>query len=154
MALDEKSGQFVPVTAALIAPGAQLRIGVEQALPVDAELVGAEAEVNLAVLTGESTPRVLRPGERIPAGAVPISGSIECVALCSPREPRRDRRAALARQLRAGSSIVQRWADRFATALVPAVWVLAIGTLLFWSARGSLDRGVIIALAVVLAACP
>jgi len=85
---------------------------------------------------------------------VPVSGSIECVALRSARESTLERLAELARQLRERSSLVQRWADRFATALVPAVWVLALGTLLFWSARRSLDRGVITALAVVLAACP
>jgi len=154
LALDQKSGQFAPLSVALIAPGARLRVGVEQTVPVDAELVGSDSEVNLAVLTGESTPRVLRPGERIPAGAVPVSGSIECVALRSARESTLERLAELARQLRERNCLVQRWADRFATALVPAVWVLALGTLLFWSSRASLDRGVITALAVVLAACP
>ncbi|HEX4803556.1 MAG TPA: heavy metal translocating P-type ATPase, partial [Myxococcaceae bacterium] len=154
LALDQNSGQFAPLSTALIAPGARLRIALEQTMPVDAELVGAESEVNLAVLTGESTPRVLRPGDRIPAGAVPVSGSIECVALRSARESTLERLAELARQLRERSCAVQRWADRFATALVPAVWILAFGTLVFWTARGSLDRGVIIALAVVLAACP
>ena len=154
LAMEPQSGKFCSLSPAFVAPGSRLKIGVEQTLPVDAELTGADAEVNLAVLSGEATPRLIRVGEKIPAGAVPVSGSIECVALRSARESTLERLAELARQLRERASVVQRWADRFATALVPAVWVLALGALVFWSTRSSLDRGVVIGLAVVLAACP
>lgn len=146
--------EFRPVSPTSIEPGTRLKIGIEQTIPVDAELAGADAELNLAVLTGEATPRLIRVGETVPAGAVPVSGPIECVALRSARESTLERLAALARQLRERSSGIERWADRFATALVPAVWVIALGALLFWSARSSVEVGVVTGLAVVLAACP
>src|SRR5262249_53998428 len=132
LALDPALAEYRAIPASSLAPGMRLRVGLEQQVPVDAELVGAPAEVNLAVLTGESAPRLLQPGERIPAGAVPVGGPVECVALRSARNSTLERLAELARQLRQQSSVAQRWADRFAAALVPSVWVLALGTLAFW----------------------
>ena len=62
--------EFRPVSPTSIEPGTRLKIGIEQTIPVDAELAGADAELNLAVLTGEATPRLIRVGETVPAGAV------------------------------------------------------------------------------------
>jgi heavy metal translocating P-type ATPase len=151
---DSGSNQFRTSSPASIVPGARLRIGVEQTLPVDATLLNAAAEVNLAVLTGEAAPLLVQPGDKIPSGAVPVSGPIECIALGSARQSTLERLADLARDLRMRTSTAQRWADNFATALGPAVCVMALASLLFWTARASLEQGVVTALAVVLAACP
>lgn len=144
----------VAVGAAEIRPGDRLRVAQDQALPVDAELAGGPAELDLALLTGESRPRVARAGEVVPAGAVPVSGPLECVALRTARESTLERLAELARATRDRRARVQRWADRFAAALTPLVWALALGALAYWTAREGLGRGVVVGLAVVLAACP
>jgi len=154
LAFDPDSGEFQPRAPGLIVPGTRLRIDVEQALPVDAELVGSAAEVNLAVLSGEAAPLLLHPGERIPAGAIPVSGPIECVAESSVRDSTLERLAEMARRLRERASSLQRWADRFAAVLAPLVWILAVLTLAHWWSVSSLEQGVVTALAVVLAACP
>jgi Cu2+-exporting ATPase len=49
---------------------------------------------------------------------------------------------------------VQRWADRFAAALGPLAWALAVGALAYWTVRDGAGRGVVVGLAVLLAACP
>jgi Cu2+-exporting ATPase len=49
---------------------------------------------------------------------------------------------------------VQRWADRFAAALTPVVAVVAVAALVWWTRAASLGQGVLVSLAVVLAACP
>ena len=153
-AFDPRAGEFRALAPGLIVPGTRLRIDVEQALPVDAELIGSSAEVNLAILSGEAAPRLVHPGERIPAGAIPVSGPIECVAHSSARDSTLEKLAEMARRLRERASLVQRWADRFAAALAPVVWLVALLTLAYWWKVSSLEQGVVTALAVVLAACP
>ncbi len=137
-----------------LAPGDRLRVPADAALPVDATIADGPVELNLAVVSGESRPRVFEAGETVPAGAVPVSGAVECVAVRSARDSTVERLAELARTLRDRPSHLQRWADLFATALVPLVLVLALACLSFWASHGQLERGVLASLAVVLAACP
>jgi heavy metal translocating P-type ATPase len=121
---------------------------------VDATLASGPVELNLAVVSGEAKPRRFEVGESVPAGAVCVSGAVECIAVRSARDSTVERLAELASTLRSRPSKVQRWADAFATALVPLVFLLALGCLGFWVSRGQLERGVLASLAVVLAACP
>ncbi len=148
---------YTPRAPALIEPGDRLRIEVEEVLPVDAEVTGAPVEVNLGVLTGESAPVTRAPGEQVPAGAVPVSGAMECTALRSARESTLERLARLSASLRDRPARLQRWADAFAAALAPIVIALAIATFArhaLGGAADAVDRAVVVSLAVVLAACP
>jgi Cu2+-exporting ATPase len=143
------------VAPAAIAPGARLRVPIERVVPVDATLAGeGPAAVNLAILTGEAAPVTLRPGDRVPAGAVPVASAIECVAVTSSRESTLARLEGLARSLRERRPGVLRLADRFAAALTPIVVAIAATTAIYWTLAASVDQGVEVALAVVLVACP
>ena len=137
----------------------RLRVEVEEVLPVDAIVVAAPGapevvDVTLGVLTGTAAPVARRAGEEVPAGAIPVSGPLEVVALRSARESTLERLAELARSLEDRPTRLQRLADAFAGALVPVVAALALGTLAFTAVHASFDRAVIASLAVVLAACP
>jgi heavy metal translocating P-type ATPase len=154
LAFNQDQQAFVATPPSALQPGTRLRIGVEQTVPVDAGLVASAAEFNLAVLTGESAPRLIQAGGRIPAGAVPVSGPVECIALRSARESTLERLAELARRLREQRSGMQRWADRFASVLTPAVVLCGTSTFAFWATHDSIAKGTVTALAVVLAACP
>lgn len=143
------------VGAAEIHPGDLLEVGVDQTVPVDAEVAkGAQGEVEVSVLTGQSQPRQVSAGDPVPAGAVALGRPLQCVALRGARESTLERLAALARSLREERPRVARWADRFAAWLLPVVCAVALGSLWFWTARAGLERGVVVALAVALAACP
>jgi heavy metal translocating P-type ATPase len=147
-------GELALISPALVAAGMRVRVDVEGVLPVDARLVGGPVEVNLGVLTGEAVPVTLQVGAEVPAGAVPVSGPMECVALRASRASTLERLAGLARDLHARPSPLKRAADAFAAAIVPIVFTLAIGTFVGWAAAVSIERAAIVALAVVLAACP
>jgi Cu+-exporting ATPase len=111
-------------------------------------------DVTLGVLTGAAVPVTKHAGDELPAGAVPVSGPLYCVALREARESTLERLAELARSLKDRPTRLQRLADGFATVLVPAVALLALATLVTTARRASIDGAVIAALAVVLAACP
>ncbi|MEJ7734312.1 MAG: HAD-IC family P-type ATPase [Polyangiaceae bacterium] len=142
------------VAAAEIAVGMRIEVPAEQVVPADLALDAEAAEVDLAVLTGESRPVVLARGDTVPAGAVAVGASIVGWALRPAHDSALERLATLARGLTARSSPTLRWADRFATVLVPAAGLLAAATFVYWSLSATLEKGVVTALAVVLVACP
>jgi heavy metal translocating P-type ATPase len=145
---------FEPKAPSLVMPGDRLKIDTEEVLPVDARLLVGPAEVNLGVLTGESVPVVKQAGDELPAGAIIVAGPVECEAVRPLRDSTLERLGELAKRLSSRPTSLQRWADRFATALTPVVVVVAFGTLGYHAYRASAQEGVIAALAVVLAACP
>jgi len=150
----ESDGTRVEIAPAEIEPGTTLEVDPGDVVPVDLRLQGGPMEVDLAVLTGESRPVVLAEGAVVPAGAVPISGSVRGVALRAARDSTLERLAELARGLRERPSRLLRWADRFATALLPGVAAIALGAFAVRAWSGSPAAGLIAALAVLLCACP
>jgi heavy metal translocating P-type ATPase len=142
--------------ASSILAGMQLRIDLEETVPVDLRVApeSGAVEVTLGVLTGAAAPVTKRPGDEIPAGAVVVSGPLYGIALRGARESTLERLADLARSLKERPSRLQRLGDAFAGALVPLVGLLALTTFALSALRGSLDHAVVTSLAVVLAACP
>ena len=141
------------VAPAEIQPGMRLDIEPEQIVPVDMTLELEHAEVDLAVLTGEARPVVLTRGQTVAAGAV-AHMALAGIALRGSRDSTLERLGQLARSLGERPQGVLRWADRFAGALVPLVWAIALATLIYWWCASSAAAGVVAGLAVVLAACP
>lgn len=155
LAADTAGSSFRRMSPAEITPGMRLHVEVEETLPVDAVIAGeGSVDVTLGVITGAATPVTRRPGDELPAGAVPVSGALECVALRPARASTLERLAELSRDLKDRPSRLQRLADGFATFLVPAVTLLSLATLVTTAARSTLESAVIASLAVVLAACP
>jgi Cu2+-exporting ATPase len=141
------------VAPAEIQPGMRLTIEPEQIVPVDMTLELEQAEVDHAVLTGEARPVMLVRGQTVEAGAV-AQMVLTGIALRASQDSTLERLAQLARSLGERPQGVLRWADRFAGALTPVVWTIALATLVYWWRASSAGAGVIAGLAVVLAACP
>ncbi len=137
-----------------IQTGAALRVPEGRPVPVDAVVDAGPVDVSLAIVTGESRPVTLGAGDPVMAGAVPLSGELSCTAARPARESTLARLEELARGLREHRAPIQRTADRFAAAFVPIVYALAATSFAYWAFTASADRGVVVALAVVLAACP
>jgi heavy metal translocating P-type ATPase len=146
-------GSARAIAPAEIEPGMILEIDPEQVVPVDVVLEN-DVEVELAILTGESRPVERRRGQTVPAGAVPASTMLIGRALSPARDSALERLSQLARSLSERPSAALRWADRFARWLTPAVTLIALAALVYWTRTSSLERGIVAALAVALAACP
>jgi P-type E1-E2 ATPase len=147
------NGALRACAPAEIEPGMLLEIAPEQVVPVDLAL-DADAEVDLAVLTGESRPVALRRGQTVPAGAVAVSTALVGRALGTVRDSALERLSQLARSLGERPTATLRWADRFARVLTPTVALTALAVLIYWTRAVSVEKGVVCALAVTLAACP
>ena len=138
-----------------IQPGDVLRVRPGDRIPVDATLEAGEALLDNSLLTGESVPERVRPGQLCRAGAVNTAGLL-MVRACARSED--STLAAIARLVEAGAQSRSRYvrlADRAAALYVPVVHAAALATFAGGWALGLDPREALIrAVAVLIVTCP
>jgi Cu2+-exporting ATPase len=152
----DANGNANPVAAADIAAGDILLLATGERVPVDGILEDGATEVDLSLVTGESTPVPLARGQMLRAGAV-ITGR---PAISRARSRVEDSFVAeLARLIETGQQQRNRYvrlADRAASIYVPVVHSLAAIVFLTWLVllhagfAISLERGI----SLLIITCP
>lgn len=141
------------VAAGLVEPGDRLVIGLGEQVAADGEIVDGEARVRMALLTGESEPVAVGPGDKLVAGAVIEAGSVTLHVRATGQDTLVARLAAeLARA--ADRPGLPALADRLAPAFTVGALVLAAAGLVGWGLAGSWATGAHVAIAVLVVACP
>ena len=151
-----------------------LRNGAEQRIPIDQLGVGDEfvvrpgekiatdgvveegtSAVDASMLTGESVPVEVGPGDAV-TGATVNSGSRLIVrATRVGADTQLAQMARLVEEAQTGKARVQRLADRISGVFVPIVIALSVGTLAFWLGAGATTSAAFTAaVAVLIIACP
>ncbi|SCL17125.1 Cu+-exporting ATPase [Micromonospora pallida] len=150
-----------------------LQNGVEVRLPVDRVVVGhrfvvrpgekiatdgvveeGNGTVDASMLTGESVPVEVAPGDEVAGATVNRSGRLVVRATRVGAETQLAQMAKLVEEAQSGKAPVQRLADQVAGVFVPVVIGLAVGTLGFWLGTGMGSPSFAFAVAVLIIACP
>ena len=151
-----------------------LRDGREQRVPVDQLLVGdlfvvrpgekiatdgvvvdGASAVDASMLTGESVPVEVRPGDPVVGTTVNAGGKLQIRATRVGADTQLAQMARLVEEAQNGKAAVQRLADRISGVFVPIVIALALATLAFWLLRGAgAEAAFTAAVAVLIIACP
>ncbi|GAB3016025.1 carbonate dehydratase [Nocardioides flavus (ex Wang et al. 2016)] len=151
-----------------------LRNGVETRIPVDQLVVGDEfvvrpgekvatdgevvegtSAVDASMLTGESVPVEVRPGDTVVGATVNAGGRLVVRATRVGADTQLAQMARLVEDAQNGKAEVQRLADRISGVFVPVVIALAVATLGFWlGAGGGATAAFTAAVAVLIIACP
>jgi P-type Cu+ transporter len=163
---------------ALLALGARdaavLRDGREQRVPVDQLAVGdrfvvrpgekiatdgtveeGTSAVDASMLTGESVPVEVGPGDAVVGATVNAGGRLVVRATRIGADTQLAQMARLVTDAQNGKAAVQRLADRVSGFFVPIVIALAVATFGFWWGTGTgLAAAVTAAVAVLIIACP
>ena len=148
-----KSG-IEEVPLADVRVGDRLRWAPGRRFGVDSRIIEGRALVDRSVLTGESQPVHVGPGDLVEAGTVNLDGVLIARAVRPPGEGAFARLVALVERAAHSKSPYQKLADRLAAVFLPAVLLLATGV---WIGRTLTSDGptaVQHALSVVLIACP
>jgi len=147
---------------------------VEQRLPVEQLSVGdrfvvrpgekiatdgvvedGSSAVDASMLTGESVPVDVRPGDPVVGATVNAGGRLVVRATRIGSDTQLAQMARLVEEAQNGKAEVQRLADRVSAVFVPVVILLALGTLATWIAIGAgLPAAFTAAVAVLIIACP
>ena len=141
-----------PVTA--VRPGAVVRVRPGARVPVDGVVVEGHSACNEAVLTGQSEDQWKQPGSIAHAGSVNGTGQLLIRATLAGDDTQWIRMSRQIREMLVHKSLMGQLVDRTAAVFVPAVIVLAVGTVYYWNNQGSFDQAWMAGLAVLVVACP
>ncbi len=120
----------VPIEA--VEPGAVVEVLAEESIPVDGEVIAGESRVDEAVLTGESVPVPVAPGDTVAAGTVNLAGSIRVRVTATGEDARVGRLMRLVADAADRKAPIVRFADRIAGYFTVAVTSLAALTAGIW----------------------
>ncbi len=122
-----------PVPLAEVRSGDVVLVREGEKIPVDGRVVGGEASVNEAPITGESLPKDKAVGDGVFAGTVVDSGALDVETERVGGDTTFARIIALVENAEAEQAPVQKLADRVAAWLIPVVFVFLIAV--YWVTR-------------------
>ncbi|KAB8196376.1 heavy metal translocating P-type ATPase [Nonomuraea phyllanthi] len=124
-------------------------------IATDGVVVEGTSAVDASMLTGESVPVEVRPGDAVTGATVNAGGRLIVRATRVGADTQLAQMARLVEEAQTGKAAVQRLADRISGVFVPIVIALAVGTLGFWLGTGNgAAAAFTAAVAVLIIACP
>jgi Cu+-exporting ATPase len=142
-------------------PVEELRVGdlfvvrPGEKVATDGVVESGESTVDTSLLTGESVPVSIGPGDEAIGATVNVSGRLVVRATHVGADTAVAQIGRLVTEAQAGKAPVQRLADRVSSVFVPVVIGVAITTLGFWLGTGSDSAyAFAAAVAVLIIACP
>ena len=124
-------------------------------IATDGRVVGGASAVDVSMVTGEPVPEEAAVGDEVVGATVNLSGVLEVEATRVGADTALAQIIRLVDEAQGGRAEVQRLADRVAAVFVPAVLVLAAGTLAAWLALGGAAADAFTAaVAVLIISCP
>ncbi|MCB1628712.1 MAG: cadmium-translocating P-type ATPase, partial [Xanthomonadales bacterium] len=124
-----------------------------ETVPVDGELLDAQAQVSEAFLSGESRPLPRRAGETVLAGSCVVGQPLQLQVSAIGEATALGELERLVSRASQGRAAWTRLADRAAQAFALIVLVAASATLLLWAGSGA-EQALSATVAVLAAACP
>ncbi|OZF06972.1 copper-translocating P-type ATPase [Rhodococcus sp. 15-1154-1] len=151
-----------------------LRDGVEKQFPIDDLAVGdtfvvrpgekiatdgtvesGSSAVDASMVTGESVPVEVSPGDTVVGATVNVGGRLVVTATRVGSDTQLAQMAKLVEDAQTGKAQAQKLADRISGIFVPIVIAIAAGTLGFWlGTGGSVAAAFTATVAVLIIACP
>jgi Cu+-exporting ATPase len=145
--------QRVPVSE--LAVGTTFAVRPGEKFAADGEVVEGSSAVDASMLTGESVPVEVGPGDTVAGATVNAGGRLVVRATRVGSETQLAQMARLVEEAQNGKAEVQRLADRISGIFVPVVLAIAVATFAAWLiAGGGATAAFTAAVAVLIIACP
>ncbi len=150
-----RGDQEVRIPADQLVAGDEFVVRPGEKIATDGVVLRGTSAVDASMLTGESVPVEVRPGDHVVGATVNAGGRIVVRATHVGADTQLAQMARLVDEAQHGKAAVQRLADRVSAAFVPVVIALAVATLGFWLGNGaSAELAFTAAVAVLIIACP
>ncbi|MFC9234223.1 heavy metal translocating P-type ATPase [Streptomyces decoyicus] len=150
-----RDGREVRIPTAGLRVGDRFTVRPGEKIATDGTVVEGSSAVDASMLTGESVPVEVSPGDTVTGATVNAGGRLVVEATRIGADTQLARMARLVEDAQNGKAAAQRLADRISAVFVPVVIVLALGTLGYWLATGAgAVAAFTAAVAVLIIACP
>ncbi|HYG95599.1 MAG TPA: copper-translocating P-type ATPase, partial [Solirubrobacterales bacterium] len=138
-----------------LAVGDRFVVRPGEKVATDGVVESGSSAVDQSLVTGESVPVEVGPGEEIIGATINVGGRLVVRASRVGEDTALAQIARLVTAAQSGKAPVQRLADRISGVFVPVVIALAVGTLGFWLGNGTdATFAFTAAVAVLIIACP
>ncbi len=137
-------------------PGMLVVVRPGEKIPADGVVREGRSWVDLSLLTGESVPVDVGPGDEVVGTSVNGTGRLIVFVTTVGANSKLSEIVRLLQAAQGSKAPIQRLADRVASVFVPIVLAIAIATFLGWWILGDVGPGAALlhAVAVLLIACP
>ena len=143
----------IPIGALTV--GQEFIVRPGEKIATDGVVVSGTSAVDASMLTGESVPVEVGPGDAVTGATVNAGGRLLVRATRVGADTQLAQMARLVEEAQAGKAAVQRLADRVSGVFVPIVLVLTAATLGLWLGNdASPELAFTAAVAVLIIACP
>jgi len=143
------------VPAASLVVGDEVVVRPGERIPSDGTVREGSSAVDLSMLTGESVPVEVRPGDAVTGATINVGGRLAVTITRVGADTELARMGRLIEDAQTGKAEVQRLADRVSGIFVPIVIGLAVLAFVGWLVfGGSLTAAFTAAVATLIIACP
>ncbi|MFB7371599.1 heavy metal translocating P-type ATPase [Streptomyces sp. NPDC056222] len=150
-----RGGAEVRIPVAALRVGELFVVRPGEKIATDGTVTEGASAVDASMLTGESVPVDVTPGDPVSGGCVNTSGRLVVEATRVGADTQLARMAKLVEDAQNGKAEVQRLADKVSAVFVPIVLFIALGTLLTWLfVVQDTTAAFTAAVAVLIIACP
>ena len=155
VALLEADGSERRVPVEELAVGDRFVVRPGEKVATDGVVESGASAVDQSLVTGESAPVEVGPGDEIVGATINVGGRLVVRATRVGEDTALAQIARLVTEAQSGKAPVQRLADQVSAVFVPIVIALAVGTLGFWLGNGAgVAFAFTAAVAVLIIACP
>ncbi len=148
-------GRTITLPVARLVPGALVLVAAGERICVDGVVASGTAQVDRALVTGESVPEKVSQGDQVLAGTIPVDAPLTVRATAIGADTIIAEIARMMESAGQGKSRYVRIADRAARLYAPVVHSLAALSFIGWLLAGAgVHQSVMIAVAVLIITCP
>lgn len=144
-----RGGKVKEITAADVQTGDKLIIQTGDLVPVDAEVIDGEANLDESSLTGESLPQLKKAGDQVLSGSINLDGVLTVRAIHAARDSQYEQIIRLVRAASDSQAPFTRLADRYSIPFTVLAYLIAGAA---WYLGGSAER--FLEVIVVATPCP
>lgn len=149
-----RGGKEETVAADTVVPGDLVLLRPGEQVPADGSVIRGSSAVDESLLTGESVPADKKPGDKVYAGTMNTSGSLELEVVGVGEDMALMKIAASVRESQAAKGSVQKLVDRISAWFVPIVFLVAVVSAGLWAHFEGFGRAIMVFAAVLAVACP
>ena len=153
---NEHNENIFPVENTFLKVGDLLLIKTGEQVPADCKILSGEAEVNEAIITGESVPVFKKQNDILIGGSVLSNGTVKTYVTAVGTETVLNSIVQMMKQAQSNKPPVQKLADKISAVFVPVVITIAVLTLAvnYFFIAYTFQESLMRSIAVLVISCP
>lgn len=153
---DAHNENIFPVENIHLKVGDLILIKTGEQVPMDCKVLSGEAELNEAIISGESVPLFKKQGDTLIGGSVVANGTVKCYVTATGKDTVMNGIVTMMKQAQGQKPPVQLLADKISAIFVPVVVSIALLTIgiNYFFIHQTFEESLMRSIAVLVISCP